>query len=170
MPSLIANRTYAELSIGDSATLHREVRETDIQLFAAVSGDINPAHLDAAYAADTPFQGCIAHGIFSAALISTLLGVHLPGPGTIYLGQTLRFLRPVRAGDRLEASVTVREKHDDKGRVVFDCLVVNQEGRKVLSGEAEVIAPASPVRREAVVPPPVTLGGSPYLRHEQTRG
>lgn len=162
MSDSIENRTYDEIAVGDSASLSRTITEADIQLFAALSGDINPAHLDHEYAGASMFGGVIAHGIFSGALISTVLGVQLPGPGTIYLGQTLRFTRPVKPGDQLTVTVTAREKFDDKKRIVFDCVCINQDGKAVVKGEAEVIAPSEKVRRPRMLTPPVLLGGAPF--------
>jgi acyl dehydratase len=162
MDDLIENRTYDEILLGDSASLSRTVSEADILLFAALSGDVNPAHLDHDYATSSMFGGVIVHGIFSGALISTVLGVKLPGPGTIYLGQSLRFLRPVKPGDQLSVSVTVREKHDDKKRLVLDCLCINQDGKTVVKGEAEVIAPTEKIRRHRTTLPTVLLGGETF--------
>lgn len=140
MTDMLENRTYDEITIGESASLQRTVTEADIRLFAQVSGDCNPAHLDAEYAATTPFGGVIAHGMFGGALVSTVLGTLLPGPGTIYLGQNLRFTRPVRPGDTLTVTLTCKEK-GEKQKVVLDCLVTNQDGKAVIKGEAEVKAP-----------------------------
>jgi len=162
MNDMLENRTYDEIFVGESSSLSRTVSEADIQLFAALSGDVNPAHMDHEYAQGSMFGGIIAHGIFSGALISTVLGDQLPGPGTIYLGQTLRFLRPVKPGDQLTVSVTVKEKFDDKKRVVFDCLCVNQDGKAVVKGEAEVIAPTEKILRPRVPVPDVRLGETPF--------
>lgn len=162
MTEFIENRTYDEITPGESASLTRTVSEADIQLFAALSGDVNPAHLDHPYAEASMFGGVIAHGIFSGALVSTVLGVLLPGPGTIYLGQTLRFTRPVKPGDKLTVTVTVREKFDDKKRVIFECVCVNQDGKAVVKGEAEVIAPSEKIRRPKIPVPAVTLNGDPF--------
>ncbi|MDP5240965.1 MaoC/PaaZ C-terminal domain-containing protein [Uliginosibacterium sp. 31-16] len=162
MTDFIENRTYDEIRIGESASLTRTISEADIQLFAALSGDINPAHLDHEYAKASMFGGVIAHGIFSGALVSTVLGVHLPGPGTIYMGQTLRFTRPVKPGDRLTVTVTAREKFDDKKRVIFDCVCTNQDGKAVVKGEAEVIAPSEKIRRPKMPVPPVSLDNSAF--------
>src|SRR5574343_1185398 len=104
---LLHNRSFDEIAVGDSATMERTVTAADLQLFAVLSGDVNPQHLDAGFAASTRFHGVIAHGMFGGALISAVLGTRLPGPGTIYLGQTLRFLAPVRIGDVLRVSVRV---------------------------------------------------------------
>ncbi len=131
-PDWMENVTYDELSLGQSARLLRTVTLADIQAFAAVSGDINPAHLNAEYAGETMFHGVIAHGMLGAALISALFGTQFPGPGTIYLGQELKFTKPVRIGDTLTVLATVSEKDDEKKRVAMDCLVTNQNGEVVL--------------------------------------
>ncbi|ADJ23854.1 Phosphate acetyltransferase [Hyphomicrobium denitrificans ATCC 51888] len=152
----LTNRTFDELEIGESASLTRFVSEDDIKLFAATSGDVNPAHLDAAYAATDMFGHVVIHGMWTAALLSTLLGTQLPGPGTIYLGQDLRFRRPVAPGDTVTATVTVREKGPDK-RVVLDTLCVNQHGKEVLSGQATVIAPTEKLSLPRIPVPEVAL-------------
>ena len=152
----LTNRTFDELEIGESASLTRFVSEDDIKLFAAISGDVNPAHLDAAYAATDIFGHVVIHGMWTAALLSTLLGTQLPGPGTIYLGQDLRFRRPVAPGDTVTATVTVREKGPDK-RVVLDTLCVNQNGKEVLSGQATVIAPTEKLSLPRIPVPEVAL-------------
>jgi phosphate acetyltransferase len=111
---MIENVTYDELFVGQSARLLRTLTLEDIQAFAAVSGDTNPAHLDPEYANDTMFHGVIAHGMWGGALISALLGTKFPGPGTIYLQQDLHFSRPVRIGDTLAVVATVTSKDDEK--------------------------------------------------------
>lgn len=111
---LIENRTFDEIAIGDRAPLTRTLSKADIELFAVMSGDINPAHLDEQYAANTLFHHVIAHSMWSGTLISTVLGTELPGPGTIYVGQDLRFRRPVAIGDTVTVTVTAREKRSDK--------------------------------------------------------
>ena len=133
----IENRTFDEIAVGDSATLERTLTEQDIKLFAVMSGDINPAHVDPDYALSSRFREVIGHGMWSGALISTVLGTAFPGPGTIYLGQNLRFRRPVKVGDTITIKVTAKEK-DDKGRVMLDTDCVNQDGEIVVSGTAEV--------------------------------
>ncbi len=143
----IENVTYDELSIGQTARQTRTLGRDDIAAFAAVSGDVNPAHLDAEYADKTLFHGVIAHGMWGAALISKLLGTSLPGPGTIYLAQTLRFLKPVRIGDTLRITATVVTKDDLKKHVQLECEIKNQTGALVLSGTATVIAPMEKVKR-----------------------
>jgi phosphate acetyltransferase len=143
----IENITYDELTIGQSARQCRTLCEEDIAAFAAVSGDVNPTHLDADYADHTLFHGVVAHGMWGAALISKLLGTSLPGPGTIYLEQTLRFLKPVRIGDELRITATVISKDDAKKRVELNCEIKNQTGALVLCGVATVIAPTERVKR-----------------------
>ena len=106
-PPLLRNRTFDELALGDSAQMQRTLRTHDIELFALMSGDVNPQHLDPEFAANTRFHGVIAHGMWGGALLSALLGTRLPGPGTIYLSQSLKFLAPVHVGDTLTLSVTV---------------------------------------------------------------
>lgn len=160
-PRLLENRCYDELAIGESASLTRTLVQQDIELFALLSGDVNPAHLDEAYARETPFHKVIAHGMWGGTLISTVLGTRLPGPGTIYVRQSLAFLRPVGLGDVLTVTVTVKDKLE-KNRVILDCLCSNQAGKPVITGEAEVIAPEVKVRRQAATLPELQL-----RRHER---
>lgn len=151
------NVTYDELTIGQSARLLRTVTLEDIQGFAAISGDINPAHLNTEYADATMFNGVIAHGMLGAALISALFGTQFPGPGTIYLGQELKFTRPVRIGDTLTVIATVQEKDDERKRVVMDCLVTNQHGEAVLKGLARLMPPTEKVKVARINAPQVQL-------------
>ena len=153
----VRNRTFDELAIGDSATIERTLTTEDIQLFAVLSGDVNPQHLDADYAASTRFHGVIAHGMLGGALISAVLGTRLPGPGTIYLGQTLKFLAPVRVGDRLRISVTVSARNEAKKHLTLACSCVNQDGTAVISGEAEVVAPTEHIERPRTTLPEVRM-------------
>jgi phosphate acetyltransferase len=153
----IENRTYDEIKVGDSATLTRTLRPEDIQLFAIMSGDVNPAHVDPEYAHSSLFQEVIAHGMWGGALISTVLGTEFPGPGTIYISQTLRFSRPVKVGDTITIKITCKQKFDHNKHMVFDCLCTNQDGLKVIAGEAEVLAPTEKIKRERVELPEVTI-------------
>ena len=153
----VRNRTFDELAIGDSATIERTLTTEDIQLFAVLSGDVNPQHLDADYAASTRFHGVIAHGMLGGALISAVLGTRLPGPGTIYLGQTLKFLAPVRVGDRLRISVTVSARNEAKKHLTLACSCVNQDGTAVISGEAKVVAPTEHIERPRTTLPEVRM-------------
>ena len=160
----IENLTFDELRIGQESQMTHVVTAQDIVLFAAVSGDVNPAHLDAEYARGTLFHGVIAHGMFGGALISAVLGTQLPGPGTMYLEQNLRFMRPVHIGDGLTASVKVTELDTEKKRVALDCVVTNQKGDRVIAGVAHVLAPSVKVRQPRVrlnvphVTPPAAMG------------
>jgi len=156
-PELIENLTYDEISVGQSARLVRTLTLADIQAFAAVSGDTNPAHLDAEYANETLFHGVIAHGMWGGALISALLGTRFPGPGTIYLQQDLHFSKPVRIGDTLTVSVAVSAKDDVKKRLTLDCTVLNQKDERVLYGSACVMAPTKKVRRPSSSLPHIQL-------------
>ncbi|WDA35216.1 bifunctional enoyl-CoA hydratase/phosphate acetyltransferase [Sphingobium sp. YC-XJ3] len=155
--TIIENRTFDEIEPGETASLTRTLTERDIQLFALVSGDVNPAHLDADYAATDLFRRVIAHGMWGGGLISAVLGTELPGPGAIYLSQSLRFTRPVGLGDTITASVTVVEKRPEHGVVLFDCRCVNQAGEDVITGQAEVRAPTQKVRRPRTALPEVHL-------------
>lgn len=138
----ITNIPYEKLEVGQQASFSKTVDERDVQLFAAVSGDNNPVHLDAAFAAETMFKERIAHGMFSGALISAAIACNLPGPGTIYLGQQLKFTRPVKLGDTLTVQLEVLEKLP-KNRVRIATRVFNQNQEQVVDGEAEVLAPRS---------------------------
>ncbi|MGQ0708605.1 MAG: bifunctional enoyl-CoA hydratase/phosphate acetyltransferase [Rhodoferax sp.] len=153
----IENTTFDELRIGQSAQLQRTLTLDDIRAFAAVSGDTNPAHLDAEYAAQTLFHDVIAHGMWGGALISALLGTQFPGPGTIYLEQQLLFTKPVRVGDTLTVQVSVSAKDAPKSAVVLDCRVTNQKGVVVLQGTARVLAPTQKVRRQRMQAPVIHL-------------
>lgn len=154
---MIENRPYSELKIGDSASLSRTLTVEDIKIFAIMSGDVNPAHVDEEFAAGTRFQKVIAHGMWSGTLISTVLGTQLPGPGTIYLNQSLRFVRPVGVGDTVTVTVQVAEMQDEKKRLKLDCTVTNQHDEKVVTGTAEVIAPTDKISRPRVALPEIQL-------------
>lgn len=140
MPSLFLE----DLAVGQTAEQTRVADESAIQAFAEVSGDHNPVHLDEAFAATTQFGGRIAHGMLSAAWISALIASELPGPGAIYLSQSLRFRRPVKVGDAVTVRATIREIDADKAKVLLDTVcVVN--GKAVVEGEAAILAPRRPV-------------------------
>jgi phosphotransacetylase/acyl dehydratase len=161
---LLENRVFDDIAIGDSACITKEITQDNIALFSVISGDINPAHLDAEYAATSLFHHIIAQGVLTAGLISGVLGTKLPGPGTIYVGQDLKFLAPVSPGDVITATCTVTGKVPEKHRVVLDCHCVNQNGQEVLRGTATVLAPVEKVSRPAITLPEVRL-----LRHERYR-
>jgi 3-hydroxybutyryl-CoA dehydratase len=133
--------TIDDLKHGMSAEFTKTVSEHDMVLFGEVSGDINPVHFDEAFASTTPFKGRIAHGVLTASYISTVLGMQMPGPGTIFLGLNIRFKAPVRIGDTVTAICTVRDIVGEKRRVVFDCICKVGEA-VVIEGEATVMPPA----------------------------
>ena len=141
MPQL-SNFTYNEIQIGQTARYTKKIEQQDITLFAAASGDVNPVHLDADYASTTPFKERIAHGMLTGAVISAALAMELPGPGTIYLSQTLRFRLPVRIGDTVSVLLEVTDKRDKRQFVTLDCKAFNQNDKLVASGTAEVMAPS----------------------------
>ncbi len=161
---ILENRAFSEIAIGDAASLTRTVTADDIALFSVISGDVNPAHLDKEYAASDLFHHIIAQGVLTAGLISAVLGTKLPGPGTIYLGQELKFRAPVSPGDTITATVTVIGLVPEKHHVVLDCHCLNQDGKDVLSGTATVQAPLEKISRPAIALPEVRL-----LRHEFLR-
>lgn len=136
----VSNTPYDALEVGQTASYSKTVQERDIQLFAAMSGDHNPVHLDAEYAAKTMFKERIAHGMFSGALISAAVACELPGPGTIYLGQQMTFEKPVRLGDTLTVRLEILEKLP-KFKVRIATRVFNQRGERVVDGVAEILAP-----------------------------
>lgn len=138
---MIMGRTIDELKIGDASEFTKTVSETDIYLFAGITGDLNPAHLNEAYAKNTFFKTRIAHGILSGGFISTVIGMQLPGAGTIYIRQELNFIAPVRIGDTITARVEVVEKMIEKNRVRLKTTCANQDGRIVTDGEAIVSPP-----------------------------
>ena len=137
-------KTFDQLSIGDADQFSKTVTEADIYLFAGITGDFNPAHINEAYAQETFFKTRIAHGMLSAGFISAVIGTRLPGPGTVYLHQALDFLAPVRIGDTVTAEVAVVEKMADKKRIRLKTVCVNQDGVQVLAGEALVSPPRPP--------------------------
>jgi 3-hydroxybutyryl-CoA dehydratase len=134
-------RTLGELQVGDKASFSKTISETDVYLYAGITGDLNPAHIDEQHAKETLFQTRIAHGMLTAGLVSAVLGMKLPGPGTIYLAQTLKFTAPVHFGDTLTATAEVAEILAEKKRVKLATTVTNQEGQVVLEGEALVKPP-----------------------------
>jgi 3-hydroxybutyryl-CoA dehydratase len=139
--SQLSNYTYEEITIGQTASYTKRIEELDIQLFAAVSGDVNPVHLDADFAAGTVFGERIAHGMLTGAIISAALAMELPGPGTIYISQSLRFRLPVKIGDKITVTLEVTEKQDRRKIVTLDCKANNEAGKTVATGSAEVMAP-----------------------------
>lgn len=138
---MVGGKSIHELKIGDSAQISKKITETDINDFARVTGDVNPVHLDQAYADKTIFKGRIAHGLLSVGIISTILGNILPGHGTIYLSQEVKFLAPVRIGDTITSKVEVMELIPEKNRVKFKTTCTNQDGKLVVDGIAWAMPP-----------------------------
>ena len=133
--------TISEMKVGDSASFTKTVSEHDVYTYAGVSGDFNPAHVNEVEAQQGMFGKRIAHGMLSAGFISTVLGTQLPGPGTIYMGQELRFTKPVFFGDTITATVTVAELIPEKNRAILDTVCTNQNGDVVIKGKATVMPP-----------------------------
>lgn len=134
-------KTYDQLKVGEMSEFSKTISESDVYMYAGISGDFNPAHINEAYAQNTFFKNRIAHGMLTAGFISAVIGTQLPGPGTIYMSQTLNFLAPVRIGDTITARVRVSEKLDGKKRVRLETTCSNQDGEQVISGEALVSPP-----------------------------
>ncbi len=132
---------FEDLEVGQSDEYSRTISESDILIFAGVSGDTNPVHLNHEFASETMFEGCIAHGLLTASYISTVIGTKMPGPGCIYVGQTLKFKGPVKAGDTVTARATILEKIEDKKfvKIQTQCLV---RDKVVLDGEATIMVPS----------------------------
>jgi len=131
----------AEIQVGDFAEFAKTITETDVYLFAGITGDLNPAHLNQQEAEKGMFKSRIAHGMLSAGLISAVLGMYLPGPGTIYMSQNLKFTAPVKFGDTITARAEVTERNVEKNRLVLHTTCTNQDGKIVLDGEAMVMPP-----------------------------
>jgi len=134
-------KTISEIKIGDSACFEKTISESDVYLFAGITGDLNPAHINAVEAEKGVFKKRVAHGVLTAGLISTVLGVHLPGPGTIYLGQELKFTAPVYFGDTIKATAEVIEIIPEKNRIKLKTVCTNQDGKEVIVGVATVMPP-----------------------------
>ena len=135
--------TIRERKIGDQASTAKTISESDVYLFAGFTGDHNPAHVNEVYASQTRFGRRIAHGILSAGLISAVLAMKLPGPGTIYLGQELKFVRPVYFGDTITATCTVSELLPEKNIARLETVCTNQDGAVVIKGTATVMPPSA---------------------------
>ncbi len=133
--------TIQELKIGDSSETKKVFTETEVLAFANITTDHNPAHVDKDYASKTMFKKQIVHGMYVGSLFSAIFGVQMPGLGSIYIKQSLKFTKPVYFGDEITAKVTVKELKIERNRVVFDCIAINQNGDTVIIGEAEIMPP-----------------------------
>ena len=139
----MVGKTIDELAVGQSARFSKTVTESDVYLFAGITGDFNPAHVDEEFARGTFFKTRIAHGMLTASFISTIIGTMLPGPGSIYMGQEVRFLAPVKIGDTITAVAEIEEIMSEKKRVRLKTYCTNQDGVTVLDGRALVSPPRS---------------------------
>lgn len=135
---------FEDIEIGMSASLRRSVQEGDLEAFAGITGDYNPVHMDPAFAAQTMFKERISHGMLTASYMSAVFGMKLPGPGAIYISQTLNFRRPVKIGDTITATASVLELFSERNRVRFLCNCVNETGKPVVEGEAILMVPSRP--------------------------
>ena len=153
----LENRVFDEIRIGDSSSIVRTLCNEDIQLCAIMSGDVNPAVVDREFASSGMFKGVIAHGMWTASLISSVLGTQFPGPGTILLDQSLRYLKPVTLGDTITITVTVKQKTEPKHHIIFDCVCTNQDGVVVVQGTAEVLPPIEKARTKRFTLPNITI-------------
>jgi phosphate acetyltransferase len=153
----LESRTFDEIRVGDSSSLARTLRPEDIQLFAVMTGDVNPAIVDAEFAHSGMFREVIAHGMWSASLISSTLGTQFPGPGTILIDQSLHFSRPVTIGDTITITVTVKQKFDHNHHILFDCSCTNQDGMQVVYGTAEVLAPTEKMTTRRTEMPDIVI-------------
>jgi len=153
----IQNRTFDEIAVGEFAQLVRTLKPDDIHLFAVMSGDVNPTHVDPEYAHSSQFREVVGHSMWGSTLISTVLGTEFPGPGTVYVSQALNFWRPITIGDTLTITVTCKQKFEHNHHIVFDCLAVNQDGLKVIDGTSEVLAPSEKIKRPRVNLPAIKI-------------
>lgn len=143
---MLENHVFDDLKIGQTAEITRQLTQQEIHLFAAVSGDVNPTHLDAEYAEKTRFNGIVGHSMWSGGLISTVLGTELPGPGTGYLEQDIKFHQPIKVDEIITAKVTVKKKIKKDKTVIFDCVCTNETGELVADGTAKVLAPIRKIK------------------------
>lgn len=134
-------KSIQEIQLGDKASFQKTITESDVYLYAGITGDLNPVHINAEHAEQSVFKERIAHGMLTAGFISAVLGLQLPGPGTIYMSQSIRFTAPVRIGDTIKAEAEVTEKIDEKNRIKLKTTCTNQRGEEVLVGEAMVMPP-----------------------------
>lgn len=161
---ILENVTFDELQLGRQASLTRTLTQADIDLFAAMSGDVNPAHVDEVYAKSDIFHGIVGHGMWAGSLISTLLGTILPGPGTIYLEQDIKFKKPLRIGDTVTITLIVSNKQSAKPIVSFDCKGVNQRGEIIIDGLATVLAPTEKIRVDRTNLPSIEINSHSHFQ------
>ncbi len=162
----IENRTYDEIQVGDVATLARTLRPEDIQMFAIISGDMNPTHVDPEFARSSQFREVVAHGMWGGMLFSNILGTQFPGPGTLYVDQNLSFDRAVRVGDTLVVTVTCRRKFDHNHHILFECHGINQDKELIIHGTAEVVAPTEKIKRVKMSLPEIKLSATKTARFD----
>lgn len=143
---VLENYPIDEITVGQTASYSKTLSESDVILFAACSGDVNPVHLDKSYAATTPFGEPIGHGMWTGALVSAAIAIQLPGPGSVYRSQSLSFKHPVKIGDKVTVTLTVSEIKERVKVVTLDCEAHNQDGKLIAKGIAEVIAPTEKLR------------------------
>lgn len=155
--SQLENIPLSELSVGLSKTYSKTLTEKDVALFAACSGDVNPVHLDKAYAATTPFGEPIGHGMWTGALVSAAIATQLPGPGSVYRSQSLQFKNPVKIGDTVTVTLVVSEIKERVKLVTLECEAHNQDGKLIAKGIAEVIAPTEKLSIAAAVLPEINV-------------
>lgn len=155
--TMLENYPIAELAIGLTKTYTKTLTQQDVFLFAACSGDVNPVHLDTAYAATTVFGEPIGHGMWTGALISAAIATQLPGPGSVYRSQSLSFKHPVKIGDAVTVTLTVSEIKERVKLVTLECEAHNQDGKLIAKGIAEVIAPAEKLSIKAGELPAISL-------------
>jgi phosphate acetyltransferase len=153
----LESRTYDEINVGDSSSLVRTLRPEDVKLFALMSGDMNPALASTEFRHSGLFQDFIAHGMWTASLMSTTLGTQFPGPGTVLIESMVHFSRPVTIGDTITVTVTVKQKFSHNQHIILDCACVNQDQLLVVSGSAEVLAPREKIRTKRTVMPEITI-------------
>lgn len=139
--NFMEGKKISQLSIGDIAVFEKTVSESDVYLFAGITGDFNPAHINERVASESMFKGRIAHGLISVGIMSSIMAMQLPGPGSIYISQELKFLAPVRIGDTIKAKVEVVEIFEERNRVALRTTCENQDGKLVLDGKAIIMPP-----------------------------
>lgn len=137
----MATKTIDQIKVGDSANQEVLIRQNHVETFGHITNDFNPMHFDEDYAKKTQFKKRISHGMYVGSLFSKLFGLDLPGEGSIYISQSLRFRRPVYFGDIVKAEITVTAVDKDRNRVYFECIAYNQNNEKVIVGEAEIMPP-----------------------------